>query len=359
MTTLAALATRNAEFYGNKVFDSNAIRAMRPSLRPMALPWLSARRELCERGISLVTADQVARPSEAVLIAYDWTPDAERLVQQGAQPAALLSFEPPVIAWWLYAYLPSVSARFVHTLWFEGARARAKGRFHRLLFPQAFPDAQQPATPWRSRRFLTMINSNKVLARARDLPRWFDKPREVSLRRELAALRYPPIGRDSYRVRLAAIDAFADRGDFDLFGEGWQVRHPGTSVRLHAQAKRAYRGTIQDKFATLRQYRFALAIENTRFTGYVSEKLFDCIFAGTIPIYDGAPDISDYIPADAFIDLRQFSNWSTLEEYLRDMTDADAASYISAGRDYLGSADFRKFSGDAFAGELADALTDA
>src|SRR5215831_17265831 len=103
---------------------------------------------------------------------------------------------------------------------------------------------------------------------ARELRRWFEQPREVSLKHELAALRFRPIAQDRYRARLEAIDAFADRVDFDLYGEGWQVRHKGVSPRLHARALRAYRGPVQDKLHVLAGYRFALAIENTRFAGY-------------------------------------------------------------------------------------------
>src|SRR5215207_564146 len=123
-----ALATRNAEFYGDRVFDPAAIAQMRPSLEPMATPWLQVQVVARDRGLRLMTADRVDAegidPREVLLIAYDWTPDAERLVDQGARPAALVSFEPPVIAWWLYYHLPEVSARFPHTFLFEGARDR-------------------------------------------------------------------------------------------------------------------------------------------------------------------------------------------------------------------------------------------
>src|ERR687885_2256145 len=125
---------------------------------------------------------------------------------------------------------------------------------------------------WSKRRFLVMINSNKALPRARELARWFDRPRELSIRREIAGFRYRPIARERYRARLRAIQAFADRGDFDLYGEGWQSRHPAVEPAMHAAALRAYRGTVQDKLKLLAGYRFALVYENTRFSGYISEK---------------------------------------------------------------------------------------
>lgn len=43
-----------------------------------------------------------------------------------------------------------------------------------------------------------------------------------------------------------------------------------------------------DKLAYLRQYRFNLTPENTNHEGYVTEKLFEAICAGCIPIYHGS-----------------------------------------------------------------------
>ena len=240
-----ALATRNVEFYANRVFDTRAVEAMRPSLRPMAVPWLRVQAAARERGLHLVTADRVEaegiNPREVLLLAYDWTPDAARLVERGARPAVLVSFEPPVIAWWLYANLPRLSAQFKHVFLFEGARDRvARGtRFHPLYFPQPCPPPRPTGRPWSRRRFMVMINSSKAMPRARDLARWFDRPRELSLKRELAALRYRPIGRERYGARLRVIRAFAGRDDFDLYGEGWETRHPAMDEQLYAAARRA------------------------------------------------------------------------------------------------------------------------
>src|SRR6266571_6783991 len=215
----AALATLNTEFYDNRVFDPDAIVRMRRSLEPMATPWLQVHAVARERGIQLVTADRVSAegidPRQVLLIAYDWTPAAERLAAQGARPAALVSFEPPVIAWRLYYNLGPLSLRFPHTFLFEGARERVAPttRFHPLHFPQPCPHPQPTGRSWSKRRSLTMINSNKALPRWRDVPRWLDRPREVSLKRALAGLSYRPIARDRYRARLGAIQALSHLKD--------------------------------------------------------------------------------------------------------------------------------------------------
>jgi hypothetical protein len=51
------------------------------------------------------------------------------------------------------------------------------------------------------------------------------------------------------------------------------------------------KGPSEDKLATLSNYKYSLVIENS--LDYMSEKLFDCLFAGTLPIYVG-PDPRDF-----------------------------------------------------------------
>jgi hypothetical protein len=357
-----ALATRNVEFYQNRVFDRKAVDAMRPSLQPMARPWLEVYAEVCNRGLPLVTADCVVQsridPHGVLLLAYDWTPDAARLLSQGARPGALVSFEPPVIAWELYYHLRRVSSRFPHTFLFAGARARthSSSRFHQLFFPQSCSPVRAFGESWANRRLLTMINSNKALARTHDIRRWLDRPREVSLKRGLAGLRYRPILQDCYGVRLQAIHAFAGHADFDLYGEGWNSRHPAVPPSLHAAATRAYRGTAADKYQVLSSYRFSLVIENDRFPGYISEKLFDCFVAGCVPIYRGAPDITTYVPRTTFIDADQFANWHDLEQYLHCTTADEWRGYVDAAEAFLTSSQYACFSASHFAAELAEAL---
>jgi hypothetical protein len=358
----AALATRNSEFYENRVFDPRAIARMRGTLEPMATPWVGVHAAAVRRGIRLITADRVQAegidPREVLLIAYDWTPDAERLLKQGARAAALVSFEPPVIAWWLYYHLEQVSARFPHTFLFEGARERVSPLtwFHPLYFPQPCPPPRPTGLPWSSRGFLVMINSNKAFPRAGDLGRWFDRPREVSLKRTIAGLRYRPVARERYRARLRAIEAFAQNKDFDLFGEGWQTRHPAVEPKVHAVVQHAYQGAVDDKLKLLASYRFALVFENTRFPGYISEKLFDCFFARCVPIYSGAPDVAQYVPPAAFIDVRQFPSFPELERFLRRVSEEDARRYIDAAHSFLVSPAFDNWCADRFARDLVDAI---
>ena len=69
---------------------------------------------------------------------------------------------------------------------------------------------------------------------------------------------------------------------------------------------------IDDKISCLREFRFCLCLENCSYPGYVTEKIIDCLVAGVIPLYQGAPDIAEFIPAECFIDISQYSDLGEL-----------------------------------------------
>ena len=49
------------------------------------------------------------------------------------------------------------------------------------------------------------------------------------------------------------------------------------------------------------RYKFIVVMENTHQEGYITEKIFNVFQAGTIPIYDGAPDINNFIERGSFL----------------------------------------------------------
>lgn len=93
-----------------------------------------------------------------------------------------------------------------------------------------------------------------------------------------------------------------------------------------------YKGRAVDKMATLSKYRFSLCVENDGHPvwsrGYVTEKIFDCFYAGTVPIYLGAPDIAHHVPPDCFIDLRDFRSLPELDCFLAGMSDEAFFQYL-------------------------------
>ncbi|XP_077213681.1 fucosyltransferase 11 [Tasmannia lanceolata] len=56
-----------------------------------------------------------------------------------------------------------------------------------------------------------------------------------------------------------------------------------------------------DKVETLKHYKFSLAFENSNEEDYVTEKYFQSLVAGTIPVVVGAPNIQDFAPSSGSI----------------------------------------------------------
>eukprot|EP00197_Chlamydomonas_leiostraca_P015377 CAMPEP_0202862428 /NCGR_PEP_ID=MMETSP1391-20130828/3471_1 /ASSEMBLY_ACC=CAM_ASM_000867 /TAXON_ID=1034604 /ORGANISM="Chlamydomonas leiostraca, Strain SAG 11-49" /LENGTH=221 /DNA_ID=CAMNT_0049541965 /DNA_START=364 /DNA_END=1026 /DNA_ORIENTATION=+ len=66
---------------------------------------------------------------------------------------------------------------------------------------------------------------------------------------------------------------------------------------------------FREKIKIMRGYLFCVAMENSIAQDYVSEKLYDALAAGCIPLYLGAPNVNDFIPAgNAIIDASRYVN---------------------------------------------------
>lgn len=62
------------------------------------------------------------------------------------------------------------------------------------------------------------------------------------------------------------------------------------------------------KIKVLSNYKFYLAFENSPIEDYVSEKVFEGLLAGSVPVYRGARSIHRFMPGnDSFIDANNLS----------------------------------------------------
>jgi len=85
---------------------------------------------------------------------------------------------------------------------------------------------------------------------------------------------------------------------------------------------------VAQKRDVLTRTRFAICYENVRdLPGYITEKIFDCFFSGCVPVYWGAGNITDHIPADCFVDRRQFRDTEEVYNFLKAMTEQEFIGY--------------------------------
>lgn len=126
--------------------------------------------------------------------------------------------------------------------------------------------------------------------------------------------------------------------DFDLYGRGWK----GTT--------RLWKGAISGKtWDIFKNYKFAICYENMKNQkGYITEKIFDCMIGGCVPIYLGAENIADYVPKECFIDRRDFSSDEELYQFIKKIDQTRYEGYMQAITTYFQSPEAQRFSIDNF-----------
>ena len=61
---------------------------------------------------------------------------------------------------------------------------------------------------------------------------------------------------------------------------------------------------LGSKIDGLLEYQYSLAVENSIQRSYISEKFSDCILAGVVPVYLGAPNVGSFFPLESFVELK-------------------------------------------------------
>jgi hypothetical protein len=177
-------------------------------------------------------------------------------------------------------------------------------------------------------------------------------------------------GRELYSKRVEAIRWFERHapGRFHLYGLGWDKppKRPGRWGKTVYRAEKvwhgvsrtpalpSYRGPVREKREVLERTRFCICFENCVVDDYITEKIFDCLFAGCLPVYLGAPNIASFVPRECFVDMREFADFGTLVAYLDAMSESEYIDRQRAMVDFLQGPRFVPFSSQTFADTIVD-----
>lgn len=325
--------------------------------------WVYLREWLVERGVRVHTADllldgsvRAARSNLYVSLGI-WQRYRAMASRGDVTLSGFFALECPIVDPRLYQAAYRARTSFNRMFSFtddEALRPFLPGPvgFRQIQLPQTYDSVHEGIWEQDRRGFLVMINANK-------LPRLYD--------------------RELYTERLRAVEFFNRFGEIDLYGVNWDAppyrvgtsRVPGSLRRLHRHARvrlerrtpsrdplrvaarEANRGPVASKSATLGRYTFAMCFENMVLEGWVTEKIFDCFVAGTVPVYLGAPDIESFVPSECFVDMRRFPSYEELRDHLRGLTPAAIRDYREAARDYLASERFWPFTKQALVERFA------
>ncbi len=162
----------------------------------------------------------------------------------------------------------------------------------------------------------------------------------------------------SYRRRLLRAAEKYDSLYVDIYGKGWNGEQISWCPLYPNPPYQSWRGMAKiskDELAS--QYKFLSAIENYKGNnGYISEKIFDAFFAGTVPVYLGDENITEYIPDECFVDVRKFKSCRELLIYLKNMPEKEWQRMREAGQEFIRSEKIRPFTDEAFAERMMEVL---
>jgi hypothetical protein len=142
----------------------------------------------------------------------------------------------------------------------------------------------------------------------------------------------------NYSIRKEIIEWYDKNypDDFDLYGPNWDefsfpydsyflkyLNYPRFKYfrKFFGKKYKIWKGHINEK-NIIKNYKFCFAFENTSLlNGYITEKIFDVFYSGSVPIYFGAKNIERHIPTNCYIDYRNFLNLEKLHLFLQHLNE--------------------------------------
>lgn len=190
-------------------------------------------------------------------------------------------------------------------------------------------------------------------------------------------------GNKSFREKLPS-DLYSERIDvirwyeknapdkFELYGRGWDK--PPPAFDLIGKIKRSipslsiklfgnkffpsYMGELQNKSDVLRRSKFSYCYENNKnLSNYITEKIIDAFTSGCVPVYWGADNVLDYIPAECFIDRRKFKNTAEVHQHLLSISSVEYSQYQSSISDFLKGDVAKRFSFEHFVSTVVNEIS--
>ncbi len=329
------MVVEDSFYLKNRLFDLSDKVANRDNC---LLPFSLLKEDLRKRGIDLATSD-IHKPEESELLIFNEMPQKP---PQGKEidRAFLLLFESELIRpdnWNIenHKYFKKIFT------WNDDLVDNKK--YYKINFSLQLPNKIHKDIS-QKKTLCTLIAGNKRVTHPQEL----------------------------YSKRIEAIRWFETfhPKDFDLYGMGWDsFRFSGPKLiralnkikyltRLLATDYPSYKGKVDEKKSVLEKYKFSICYENARdIPGYITEKIFDSFVAGCIPVYWGAGNIAKHIPAECFIDKREFSSYEDLYGFLVTMSDKDYLSRLDSIERFLSSDKAFQFSVEYFASVISNQLT--
>ncbi len=326
-------------YHNNWVFEPGRDRDL------ATYKWQYLRAYLAERQIDLQTFDVLDRQGRQVdVYLFDnlYPSSLRYILRRGVRrhQRMLLASETKIrLGRWprrrfMWRFLDSFANFFPVVLTYD-PRLIDGVRFRKQLLPQPFLESHRQFWAKEKTRFATMIVGNKRSAGHNEL----------------------------YSIRRTLIQFFEEQHPeaFDLYGTGWNQPQSlfEKFFRNRAFTTSLYRGICDSKLDILADYKFTFCPDNHEHVDYIDEKLFDALFAGSVPVYIGAPNVDDHIPETCFVSWERAQSLPELYDRLAAIAGCgDLATMRQSGWDFLTGDRFEPFSIEHFSDAIYQAITE-
>lgn len=326
------------------------------------------REQAAKQGFVLDTCD-VVDPKQADILWFMDLPREKRKfleIKRTAKPGAKLVLhilESPLL--FPAAFMEANRREFDAVVSFEYGAGQDSQFSYKLPID---PEPSFEGVPFQQRKLAVMVNTNRVEG-------WMAT-------RKLGLVGLPGMGAyfsgwklppfhwlrpakgELYSWRRSMAQAFEQHcpEEFDIYGDGWGGQKISWWPFHHKKLNRCHRTESIDlsaderssaKRKKLGNYKFVVAAENYAGSrGYISEKIFDAILGGSVPVYLGEKNITDFVPGSCFIDARNFSDLDSLVEVLINMDEGKWQRIRFAGKTFKNSMGFQSFTYLKFVQEM-------
>ena len=266
-------------------------------------------------------APEGSKPGVYVFLDFDDDPSDKLPKVEGRAPAVLVRLEPTVVRPQDFRadYLKHMS------MVIDVGRSPLKSK-SRINWPQRWTlkhlESPEIASSERIDRF-AIINANKMS---------FVEGELYTLRR-IAAQKSPEIdvwGFDWDMPRFRRANKAFEELLIPL-KHGFGIKP--AAIKGWFKSPLSWKGTSEDKLSTLASYKYSLVIENS--IDYMSEKLFDSLFAGTLPIYVG-PNPVDFGMPD-FVSIHAKPDIDSIRKAIEQARQIDLDAWRASVLDWLKS----------------------
>jgi len=315
MKSVSIKPFNNKVFYENRIFKINNGHNI----------FFNFKKRVKKKGIEINTSDLYQEPEVFVYcdVPYPWSIKKWLKVLINRRKNILFCFESPIINPFNHFQINKLLFRKIYS--WDDKRIDGKN-YLKFWIPQLDEGRIMKKVSFKDKKFLTMVFAKKS---------------------SLFPLRLlSPYKTDLYKKRLEIINYFENKNfkNVHLYGWGWAKANPFKLFEKLFGFKRygVYKGELDDKIQKISQYKFCFAVENAEAPGYITEKIFDCFKAGSVPIYYGAPNVGEHIPSNSYIDLRNYENYEDLLDYINSISENEYEKYQKAGKEFLDNKETRK-----------------